>query len=239
MSKARRERADFPGADRILREREEGPERKRVGLLVDGAPAREGAEILADDGTAIGVVTSGGFSPTLGRAIAMGYVPPAFAMPGTMLQGSGARPPAAGRSRGTALRSPPLLPQTPLKGPEMTTRFTKDHEYIRVEGETGIVGITNYAQEQLGDIVFVELPTIGNEITKGDEVAVVESVKAASEIYSPVSGTVTEVNEALSGEPGLINSDPEQGGWMYKIRIANAAELDDLMDETAYKAHTA
>lgn len=121
----------------------------------------------------------------------------------------------------------------------MTTRFSKDHEYIRVEGETGVVGITNYAQEQLGDIVFVELPVIGNEITKGDEVAVVESVKAASEIYSPVSGTVTEVNEALSGEPGLVNSDPEQGGWIYKIKIANTGDLDDLMDDAAYKAHTA
>ena len=116
----------------------------------------------------------------------------------------------------------------------MTTKFTPDHEYIRVEGSTGIVGITPYAQEQLGDIVFVELPTVGKELKKGAEAAVVESVKAASEIYAPVSGTVTEVNDALSGEPGLINSDPEAAGWIYKIAIADTAELDALLDDAAY-----
>jgi len=116
----------------------------------------------------------------------------------------------------------------------MTTRYTPDHEYIRVEGSTGIVGITHYAQEQLGDIVFVELPEIGRVLKKGDEAAVVESVKAASEIYAPVSGTVTEVNEALSGEPGLVNADPEAGGWMFKIRIADAGEIDTLLDASGY-----
>ena len=116
----------------------------------------------------------------------------------------------------------------------MTTKFTPDHEYIRVEGETGIVGITNYAQEQLGDIVFVELPSVGKVVRKGDEAAVVESVKAASEIYAPVSGTITEVNEALSGEPGLINTDPTAGGWIYKIAISDAAEIDGLLDDAAY-----
>ena len=116
----------------------------------------------------------------------------------------------------------------------MTTKFTPDHEYIRVEGSTGIIGITPYAQEALGDIVFVELPAVGKALKKGDEAAVVESVKAASEIYAPVSGTVTEVNEALSGEPGLINSDPTSGGWIYKIAIADAGELDGLLDSDAY-----
>lgn len=116
----------------------------------------------------------------------------------------------------------------------MTTKYTPDHEYIRVEGETGIVGITNYAQEQLGDIVFVELPSVGKVVKKGDEAAVVESVKAASEIYAPVSGTITEVNEALSGEPGLINTDPTATGWIYKIAISDAAEVDGLLDDAAY-----
>ncbi len=116
----------------------------------------------------------------------------------------------------------------------MTTKFTPDHEYIRVEGETGVVGITNYAQEQLGDIVFVELPSVGKVLNKGDEAAVVESVKAASEIYAPVSGTITEVNEALSGEPGLINTDPTAGGWIYKIKLSDAGELDSLLDDAAY-----
>ncbi|NMA98769.1 MAG: glycine cleavage system protein GcvH [Phyllobacteriaceae bacterium] len=116
----------------------------------------------------------------------------------------------------------------------MTTKFTPDHEYIVVDGANGTVGISNYAQEQLGDIVFVELPAVGKVLKKGDEAAVVESVKAASEIYAPVSGTVTEVNEALNGEPGLINSDPEAGGWIFKIAITDAGELDGLLDDAGY-----
>jgi len=121
----------------------------------------------------------------------------------------------------------------------MTTRYTQDHEYIRVDGSTGTVGITAYAQEQLGDIVYVELPTVGKVLAKGDEAAVVESVKAASEIYAPVAGTVTEVNDALSGEPGLINSSPDADGWIYRIAITDPAELDGLLDADAYAAHTA
>jgi glycine cleavage system H protein len=120
----------------------------------------------------------------------------------------------------------------------MTTKFTEDHEYIRVEGTTGVVGITNYAQDQLGDIVFVELPSVGKHLKQGDEAAVVESVKAASEIYSPASGTVTEVNVALTGEPGLINTSADAEGWIYKLHLDNAGELDSLMDEAAYKKHT-
>ena len=121
----------------------------------------------------------------------------------------------------------------------MTTKFTEDHEYIRLDGKTGIVGITNYAQDQLGDIVFVELPSVGQKLKQGDEAAVVESVKAASEIYSPASGTVIEVNVALTGEPGLINSSPDSDGWIYKLALDNAAELDSLMDAAAYAKHTA
>jgi glycine cleavage system H protein len=116
----------------------------------------------------------------------------------------------------------------------MTTKFTPDHEYIRVEGTTGIVGITNYAQGQLGDIVFVELPAIGRQLKKGDEAAVVESVKAASEIYAPVSGEVVEVNEALSSEPGLINTDPENGGWIFKVAMSDAGEIEKLLDADGY-----
>ncbi|WP_374624844.1 glycine cleavage system protein GcvH [Devosia sp.] len=114
-------------------------------------------------------------------------------------------------------------------------KFTKDHEYITADGT---VGITPYAQEQLGDIVFVELPKVGQKLRQGDEAAVVESVKAASEIYAPVSGTVTAVNEALSGDPGLINSAPETDGWIYRLAIDNPAELDGLMDAAAYAAMT-
>jgi len=118
-----------------------------------------------------------------------------------------------------------------------TVKYTKDHEYIRVDGDTGTVGISHYAQEQLGDVVFVELPAAGKAVKKGDSAAVVESVKAASDIYSPVSGQVTEANPDLEGAPATVNDDPAGKGWFFKVKIANPAELDDLMDEAAYKAY--
>ncbi len=121
----------------------------------------------------------------------------------------------------------------------MTTRYTEDHEYIRTEGNVGIIGISNYAQEQLGDIVFVELPALGAEFAKGNEIAVVESVKAASEIYAPASGKVVAVNDKLSSEPGLINTDPAGAGWLVKIELSDSGELESLMDEAAYADHTA
>ena len=120
----------------------------------------------------------------------------------------------------------------------MTIKFTKDHEYIRIDGATGMVGITPYAQEQLGDIVFVELPSVGKKLKQGDEAAVVESVKAASEIYAPVSGTVLAINEALTEDPALVNADAAGAGWMFTIAIDAPAELDGLMDEAAYADHT-
>jgi glycine cleavage system H protein len=116
----------------------------------------------------------------------------------------------------------------------MITRFTKDHEYIRVDGPTGTVGITPFATEQLGDIVFVELPQVGQQLEAGEEAAVVESVKAASEIFAPCSGTVTEVNEALAGDPAIVNQDPVGSGWMFRLTLADPSELDGLMDEAAY-----
>jgi glycine cleavage system H protein len=117
----------------------------------------------------------------------------------------------------------------------MTTRYTKEHEYIRVEGDTGVVGITDYAQEQLGDVVYVELPEVGKTVSKGDEAAVVESVKAASEIYAPVSGEVVAVNNELQGAPGTINEDPSGKGWFIKLRLANPAEVEGLMTEGQYQ----
>ncbi|MCB1517160.1 MAG: glycine cleavage system protein GcvH [Hyphomicrobiaceae bacterium] len=121
----------------------------------------------------------------------------------------------------------------------MTIRYTEDHEYVRQDGTTGTVGISDYAQSQLGDIVFVELPNVGASFSKGDEIAVVESVKAASEIYAPVSGTISAVNDALSGSPDLVNSDPMGEGWLIKMSIDDAGELDGLMDEAAYTDHIA
>ncbi len=117
-----------------------------------------------------------------------------------------------------------------------TERFTKDHEWIRVDGGIGTVGITHHAQDQLGDVVFVELPEVGRKAAKGEAVAVVESVKAASDIYAPVAGEVTEVNAALTDQPGLVNEDAEGRAWFFKLRIGNATELDALMDRAAYEA---
>jgi glycine cleavage system H protein len=115
------------------------------------------------------------------------------------------------------------------------TRYTKDHEYVRVEGDTAVVGITEYAQQQLGDVVYVELPEIGKAVAKGAEAAVVESVKAASEVYAPVSGEVVEVNGALEGAPGTVNEDAAGKGWFLKIKLKDPSELQDLMTEAQYR----
>jgi len=118
----------------------------------------------------------------------------------------------------------------------MPRYFTDEHEWIDVEGESATVGITDYAQEQLGDIVFVELPSVGTMLDKGGDAAVVESVKAASDVYSPITGEVTEGNEALEDEPALVNSSPEEEGWFFRMTIGDASELEGLMDDKAYKA---
>ena len=116
-------------------------------------------------------------------------------------------------------------------------KFSEDHEWIKIEGDIGTIGITNYAQEQLGDVVFVELPEAGKTYAQGDEAAVVESVKAASEIYAIVSGEVTEANDALAEDPAKVNGDPQGEGWFFKIKISNPSELEGLMDEAAYKTY--
>ena len=118
----------------------------------------------------------------------------------------------------------------------MPRYFTDEHEWIDVEGESATVGITDYAQEQLGDIVFVELPEVGASLDKGGDAAVVESVKAASDVYAPITGDVTEGNAALEDEPGLVNSSPEEDGWFFRMTIGDASELEGLMDDKAYKA---
>jgi glycine cleavage system H protein len=121
----------------------------------------------------------------------------------------------------------------------MSRYFTQDHEWIDVDGDVGTVGISDYAQSQLGDIVFVEVPEEGKTLAKGDEAAVVESVKAASDVYSPVSGTVLEGNAALADDSSLVNSDAEEEGWFFRITLSDPSELDELMDETAYEAFVA
>ncbi len=118
----------------------------------------------------------------------------------------------------------------------MSRYFTQDHEWIEVNGDTATVGITDYAQGQLGDIVFAEVPAIGAALTKGGDAAVVESVKAASDVYAPVSGTVTENNTALEADPALVNTDPEGEGWFFKLTLSDASQLDGLMDAAAYQS---
>ncbi|MFB6420825.1 MULTISPECIES: glycine cleavage system protein GcvH [Bradyrhizobium] len=120
-----------------------------------------------------------------------------------------------------------------------TTLYTSDHEWLAIDGDVATIGITDYAQQQLGDVVFVELPKVGRALKKAEAAAVVESVKAASDVYAPVAGEVLEANAELAAEPALVNSDAQGKAWFFKIRIADKSELGGLMDEAAYKAHTA
>ena len=121
----------------------------------------------------------------------------------------------------------------------MSTYYTKDHEYIRIEADHAIVGISDYAQAQLGDVVFVELPALGQSFGTGDQVAVVESVKAASEVYAPASGQVSAINDALEANPGLLNEAPQGAGWFFKMTLSDKSQLASLMDEAAYQAFVA
>lgn len=118
-------------------------------------------------------------------------------------------------------------------------KFTKDHEWVAIDGKTGTVGISVYAQEQLGDVVFVELPAVGKVLSKGDQAAVVESVKAASEVYAPISGKVTAINQAIIDDPAKINQDPEGASWFFKIEVSNTSEVSELMDKKSYDSYTA
>ena len=121
----------------------------------------------------------------------------------------------------------------------MTTLFTTDHEWLRIEGDVATIGVTDYAQSQLGDVVFVELPRVGRSLKMAEAAAVVESVKAASDVYAPITGEVTEVNDAVVAEPALVNSDAAGKAWFFRMKISDKSELDGLMDEAAYMAHTA
>lgn len=121
----------------------------------------------------------------------------------------------------------------------MTTLYTSDHEWLSIDGDVATVGITDYAQAQLGDVVFVELPQVGRSLKKAEAAAVVESVKAASDVYAPITGEVVETNQAIVDEPALVNTDAAGKAWFFKLRIADKSELGGLMDEAAYKAHTA
>ncbi len=133
---------------------------------------------------------------------------------------------------------PPSIISVSNLEPTMTTKYTEDHEWIRVEGDIAVVGITQHAQDALGDVVFVELPEVGKTYAQKDVAGVVESVKAAADVYMPVSGEITEVNEALRDDPSLANSDPLGAGWFFKLRLAEPSQLDALLDAAAYDTFT-
>lgn len=121
----------------------------------------------------------------------------------------------------------------------MTVKYTKDHEWVRLDGAVAVIGISTHAAEQLGDVVFVELPAVGRKFNKGDDMAVVESVKAASDVYAPISGEIVEINQAIVDDPGKVNGDPQGAAWFVKLKPSNSAEASELMDEAAYEEFAA
>ncbi|MGH8674678.1 MAG: glycine cleavage system protein GcvH, partial [Burkholderiales bacterium] len=223
----------FPGAEVILDQLERGSERVRVGILPEGrAPIREGEELHDSSGRMVGRLTSGGFGATLDVPLAMGYVAREYAAAGTVLSAT-----VRGKVRACRVCSLPFVPHRYYRGRSQVTalRMTEDHEWIRLESDgTATVGITQYAQEQLGDIVYVELPAVGRKLARGEEAAVIESVKAAAECKAPVSGTVLAVNAALADEPGKVNHEPTGAGWFFKLKPDDPKEIEGLMDEPTY-----
>ncbi len=227
VSKRRRAEGGFPGAGRIIAEFADGPARLRVGIQPEGRGGgrlradrrRTGRDGLCRRGCRRARHAADAFRTRQGSCCARGAA---------------------------ALRAAPLFPQerflkhafqpTRTRGPAaMATYFTKDHEWVRIDGDIATVGITDYAQSQLGDVVYVELPEIGKELKKGDEAAVVESVKAASEVFAPISGTVEGVNSGLVDQPAAINEAAEGAGWFLRLVVADKGELSGLMDESTYR----
>ena len=208
------------------------PARRLVGLLPQGrAPVRSGVQLYSRHGNATGTVTSGGFSPTLSRPIAMGYIAAEFSVEGTRIEAE-----VRGRRVPCEVTALPFVPHRVLETcKEMSERrYSGNHEWVRMDGKTATVGISEFAQDSLGELVYVELPDIGREIGQGEEVGVLESVKAASELYAPASGVVTELNAALEDQPSLVNESPLEEGWLFKMTLKDPSELASLSDEASY-----
>ena len=228
------EKGPFIGRDALAAEREAGPARRLAGFeMIDRGIARHGCDVYAIDAgaadAAIGQVTSGTLTPHLRKAIGMG-----------VRSGGGgeARYRTADRRPGHAparARGPDAVLSEATMSYPTDLRYTKDHEWIRIEGETGRIGVTDYAQQQLGDVVFVDLPEAGSALTKGEQFGSIESVKAVSDLYAPMSGRVVEVNGALRDQPELVNQDPH-GAWMIAIAVDDASEVDDLLDTDGYRS---
>ena len=237
----------FPGAEKILSQFENGAARRRVGLRRKAA--HRCAKVRCCFQTRLLANRSARSPPAASARASMRrwrWVICRHRLPET---GRRFLPKFAGsacRCRSQPCLSLPTRTNASLasansnaRGSFMTTLFTSDHEWLRIEGDVATIGVTDYAQSQLGDVVFVELPKVGRALKKAEAAAVVESVKAASDVYAPISGDVLEVNEALAAEPALVNSDAGGKAWFFKLKISDKSELDGLMDEAAYKAHTA
>ena len=240
---------DFIGRSALEKQRAAGSLPQFIGLVLEGKGVLRGHQRVYDGDRAVGEITSGGFSPTLERSVAMARVAAAGAAGQDALRTprSGPYRTVIGRPAARSRQMPSLAQSADPKKPRGVSmsndvpndlKYSKSHEWVRVD-DAGIatVGITDHAQELLGDLVFVELPEVGAEISAGSECAVVESVKAASDVYSPLSGEVVEVNEALADAPETINQDAYEEGWIFRLRMADPDELDALMDADGYAEH--
>ena len=235
IQKRRRVEGGFPGAKRIEAALANGTARQRVGIRPDGrAPAREGAEILSADGAPVRRRDIGRIRAKRQRADRDGLCRARPRCGRDADQPHGARQALERARRRAALLSPRLLPRLSKERMMPEIRYSKDHEYVRIEGGEGVVGISDYAQQQLGDVVFAETPPVGKALKKGDPAAVVESVKAASDVFAPASGEVVAVNSEVESTPGLINEDALGRGWLFRLKLADPSELAGLMDESAY-----
>ena len=201
LSKKHKSERSFLGSEIVLKQIKDGTKKKRVGIKPEKIIAREGSKIFINN-EEVGVITSGGFGPSVNGPIAMGYI------------------------------------KTEIGGIRMSEKkYSKKHEWVELEGDVATVGITAHAAKQLGDIVFTEVPDKGKKIEAGNEAAVVESVKAASDVYSPIGGEVVETNSSIVSDPSLVNKDPENAGWFFKIKVANKSEIDTLMNKNDYEKY--
>ena len=228
---------NFLGAELVLKQIECGAPRCRVGFRPrERTPIRAGVLLYADPSASesIGKVTSGGFGPSVGAPSPWATCP-ARCRRRILAVCRRARQAAASRSDKAVVCGASIQANITPE-PSAMLKFTQEHEWVRIEGDIATVGITQHAQERLGDLVFVELPETGKRFEKGAPAAVAESVKAASDVYSPISGEVVEANQAIVADPALVNSDPMGGGWFLKLKLDDPSEVDALMDEAAYKA---
>ena len=228
------DREDYVAGAALRGIRDTGPSRRIVGFrMLERGIARQGYAILDDNGQeTIGWVTSGGPSPTLDMNIGLGYVPIRFAESGSPNQNRDTRPPDGSRDY-----YPTLLSAEKERMNPADLSYSKEHEWVRMESDdVAVVGITEFAQDSLGDVVFVELPEVEAEVGQFEKMGEIESVKAVSDLYSPVSGSVLERNEALVDSPELVNDSPYEEGWMLRLAVSDSSEMGNLMSASEYEA---